>query len=135
MRHSDAPDRPHRKVWNKQLISGNCSFQEQTEYGAAQDNVDDVALETDQRDGGAQRDGGRNPVEASGETRRPQHVVAEEQSQIQDDADQGRAEGREGFAVILDAGGGIEVGGQFFAVATFASSCARIRPMILLATA
>ena len=47
----------------------------------------------------------------------------------------GIAEGREGFAVILDAGGGIEVGGQFFAVATFASSCARIRPMILLATA
>lgn len=45
------------------------------------------------------------------------------------------AEVREGFAVILDAGGSIEVGGQFFAVATFASSCARIRLMILLAMA
>jgi hypothetical protein len=45
------------------------------------------------------------------------------------------AEGRKGFAVVLDAGGGIEMGGQFFAVATFASSCVRIRPMILLATA
>lgn len=43
---------------NKAGPSGDSSLQYQAEHTAARDDVDDIALEAEQRNGGAERNGG-----------------------------------------------------------------------------
>ena len=55
--------------------------------------MNDVRLEAEERNCGSQRNKGGNPVEGAGEALWPQHVVAEEHGQVQDDADHGSRDG------------------------------------------
>ena len=58
----------------------------QTHKSTSHQHLDDSTLEAEKCDCGTDSDQRRGPIEAASKTLRPQHVIAEEQRQVEDDA-------------------------------------------------
>lgn len=75
------------------LLSGKQGLHDEAAERTGRDDMNDVPLEAEERDSRRQRNDGGDPVEGTGEAPGPQHVVAEEQGQVQDHPDHGGGDG------------------------------------------